>query len=341
MVWRMHRLTPRSLFFTVLLSCTLPASAQSFSLTNFTLASGGARSVQFAGNSNYYYILYSGTALTNINQPTALTFGSNGLVQLQDVSPQVAAQFYRVLQVPISKPLDVDGDGISDVYELSYPGCLNPLDPSDATADCDGDGRSNLNEFNFGTDPTVPDLLPTIVINEVDYDEIGTDSTEFLELLNKGALPVHLENYAVVFINGANNLEYLRMNLNGTLAAGQYLVICSSNVTGIPSSARIQYFPALDNNIQNGAPDGVALANLPTRTLLDAFSYEGPITAAIITGFPGTYNLVEGTVLPATTQDSGTIDGSLIRSPNGRDSDNAASDWAFSTTPTPGAANVP
>ena len=88
---------------------------------------------------------------------------------------------------------------------------------------------------------------------------------------------------------------------------------------------------------QNGAPDGLALVG-PTGSLLDALSYEGAITAAQIDG--ATVNLVEGTVLPAAVADSNTVAGSLSRSPDGRDTDDAASDWVFTTTPTPGAANV-
>ena len=51
--------------------------------------------------------------------------------------------------------------------------------------------------------------------------------------------------------------------------------------------------------------------------------------------------LVEGTALPADVADSNTVTGSLGRSPNGSDTDDSATDWAFSTTVTPGAANVP
>jgi large repetitive protein len=38
--------------------------------------------------------------------------------------------------------------------------------------------------------------------------------------------------------------------------------------------------------------------------------------------------------------DSNTVDGSLIRNTNGSDTDDAASDWTFTTTVTRGAANV-
>ena len=47
-------------------------------------------------------------------------------------------------------------------------------------------------------------------------------------------------------------------------------------------------------------------------SLLDALSYEGAVTAALIGG--QTYDLVEGTVLPTSVADSNTVAGSLGRS---------------------------
>jgi large repetitive protein len=72
--------------------------------------------------------------------------------------------------------------------------------------------------------------------------------------------------------------------------------------------------------------------------LLDALSYEGAITAATIDG--QTYDLVEGTALADTVADSNTVDGSLSRIPDTQDGNDAASDWAFTSTKTPAAANV-
>ena len=82
----------------------------------------------------------------------------------------------------------------------------------------------------------------------------------------------------------------------------------------------------------------VALIAVASGALLDALSYEGEITAAVIGG--QTYNLVEGTALAATVVDSNTAAGSLSRIPDGKDTNSAASDWVFTTTATPGAANV-
>ncbi|HWH72040.1 MAG TPA: hypothetical protein VNT26_21945, partial [Candidatus Sulfotelmatobacter sp.] len=104
--------------------------------------------------------------------------------------------------------------------------------------------------------------------------------------------------------------------------------------------ARVIRFDLLENNIQNGAPDAVALVNVGLRRVMDSLSYEGAMMAATINGLPGTCNLVEGTVLATAVQDSNTVTGSLIRYPDGVDTDNANSDWTFTLTPTPGSANA-
>jgi len=138
--------------------------------------------------------------------------------------------------------------------------------------------------------PPPPPGERLLVINEIDYDQIGADSGGFVELRNNG----------------------------GILVAGGHHVV------------------SID--AQNGAPDGVALVDIATGELLDALSYEGEITEAVIG--EATYSLVEGTALPASVADSNTVDGSLSRIPDGEDTNDAASDWVFTTTVTPGAANV-
>jgi hypothetical protein len=164
--------------------------------------------------------------------------------------------------------------------------------------------------------PPPPAESAELVINEVDYDQVGTDANGFVEIKNLGASAVDLSNVDLVAVNGGDSAEYDRVALTGSLAAGGHLDIAIE--------------------LQNGAPDGLAL--IEGTTLLDALSYEGAITAATIGD--QTYNLVEGTVLPATVEDSNAAAGSLIRNPDGKDTDDAAADWAFTTTITRGTANV-
>ena len=158
----------------------------------------------------------------------------------------------------------------------------------------------------------------SLVVNEIDYDQVGSDTAGFVEIRNNGDTQATLDGIALVFVNGGDSAEYDRVPLTGTLAAGAYLVV--------PQDA------------QNGSPDGVALVDTASGTLLDALSYEGAITAAQVG--TQTFSLVEGNALTETVADSNTVEGSLVRSPDGHDSDDAATDWAFTTTPTPGAANV-
>lgn len=166
--------------------------------------------------------------------------------------------------------------------------------------------------------PPPPPGSSKLVVNEVDYDQVGADTGGFVEIANTGAAAAALDGIAVVLVNGGDSTEYARKALSGTLAAGAYLTV--------------------DVDPQNGAPDGVALVDTGAGTLLDALSYEGAISAATIGA--ATFDLVEGTLLPVDVADSNTVDGSLARIPDGHDANDAATDWSFTTTPTPGAANV-
>lgn len=166
-------------------------------------------------------------------------------------------------------------------------------------------------------DEPPPPATSRLVINEIDYDQVGADTDGFVEIFNGGSSEANLSSIALVLVDGGTGTEYVRRALSGTLAAGAYLVV------------------AVD--AQNG-PDGVALIDTGDGTLLDALSYEGAIEAATIGS--QTYNLVEGTQLPVSVADSTTVGGSLARVPNGHDANDAAADWSFTTTITRGEANV-
>ncbi len=162
-----------------------------------------------------------------------------------------------------------------------------------------------------------PYAAPKLVLNEIDYDQVGADSGGFVELYNDGLGTADLGGLALVFVNGGDGQEYLRVPLSGSILAGDFRVVSV--------------------DAQNGFPDGVALYDAVDQRLIDALSYEGPIRRAFIGSFA--YDLVEGTVLPTSVADSDTLTGSLARLPNGSDTNDAATDWAFTRTVTPGNPN--
>lgn len=57
---------------------------------------------------------------------------------------------------------DSDGDGMPDAYEQDNG--LNPNDATDADGDLDGDGRSNREEFEQGTDIAADDVPPQLTV---------------------------------------------------------------------------------------------------------------------------------------------------------------------------------
>jgi hypothetical protein len=213
------------------------------------------------------------------------------------------------------------GSGLTKLNDLDGLACTRD-DGTAGTVDLElaNDGDVTLLCVVDGSPPPPPPPPPAggLVINEVDYDQVGTDGDGFVEIANTGTAEADLSNVVLVFVDGADGLEYRREALTGTLAAGAYAVV------------------AVD--AQNGAPDGLVLWNTATTAAIDKLSYEGAITAATIDG--QTISLVEGTALAASVADSNTVAGSLIRNPDGKDTNDAAADWAFTTTLTRGAANV-
>jgi hypothetical protein len=351
--------------------------ANGFQITNATYSNQVFRAqFQATTNSYYelplYYALYRGSDVLNITQSVASVAAStNG--QLTDAQGLVPSAFYRVRQIGVasltaatnvifaqSRPiltltLDHPAPGGGAIIPLTMTpanaGLFPPTVPvfegqTSATFEYLDSGTVTnvtlaaiLGESIASTSLTIVPLDTShLVINEIDYDNPGTDTAEFVEIFNPSTNTLSLANLALVFVNGANNTEYRRVNLSGNLPAQGYLVVANPGVTVAPGATVINFASASDN-IQNGAPDAVLLFDTANHQVVDALSYEGGITAAVLTGETGVFNLVEGTAF--TTADSNTANTSLSRLPNGIDTDNSSIDWMLSTTPTPGTANVP
>jgi hypothetical protein len=178
-----------------------------------------------------------------------------------------------------------------------------------------------------------------LVINEIDYDQPGVDVGEFVEIYNPGSAAQNLNSIILVFVNGATGTPYQTVPLGpaGFLPAAGYLVVASESVPVAPG-ANVIRFASVQDNIQNGSPDGVALIDTDGATLVDALSYEGSMTSVQLP-WVGQVSLVEGAALSLTVADQNSETGSLVRFPNGQDTDDASADWKFTDTITPGATN--
>lgn len=107
------------------------------------------------------------------------------------------------------------------------------------------------------TDPTA------VWINEVHYDNAGTDTGEFVEVA--GVAGTDLSDWRLVLYNGNGGALYDDRTLSGLLP---------DEDGGIGALA----FSYPTNGIQNGSPDGIALV-APNGALVQFLSYEGVFNA--------------------------------------------------------------
>jgi hypothetical protein len=95
----------------------------------------------------------------------------------------------------------------------------------------------------------------TVFINEIHYDNTGTDAGELIEIANPTG--GDLAGWSIVLYNGSGGAAYGTRSLSGS---------AELTVVSYPS-----------NGIQNGSPDGIALVN--GTTVEQFLSYEGAFTA--------------------------------------------------------------
>ena len=168
------------------------------------------------------------------------------------------------------------GSGIDSIADLDGSACTRS-DGASGTVDV-STNASNLIELvcaggvitaTTATPPPPPPPPPPpaadLVINEIDYDQVGADTGGFVEIKNIGSDGAWRSTASRSSSSTAATARSTTASSStGTLAAGAYL--------------------AIEIEAQNGAPDGVALVDTAAGALLDALSYEGAITAAVIDG---------------------------------------------------------
>ena len=176
--------------------------------------------------------------------------------------------------------------------------------------------------------PVLP-LMPqaaTLLVNEIDYDQAGTDTAEFIEILNPGTAAVDLADYRFELVDGADDEPYQSVDGSGQLAGGAFLVLAKQAVIDTPNflPAGTLTLALTGNSVTNG-PDGVRIVRQTDGRVVDAVHYEGVVPGA-----------GEGSPAP---QDPDTATTSIGRCPAGFDSDDNGLDFRTMTA-TPGAANT-
>ena len=178
--------------------------------------------------------------------------------------------------------------------------------------------------------------ISDVVINEVDTDNPGSDTMEFIELYGPASLP--LDGLVLVFYNGLSDNTYSAYDLDGySLDANGFFVVGSAAVPNVGL--------VMANNILQNGPDAVAIytanaSDFPNNTaltlnnLVDAlvFGTDDPDDAGLLALLnPGQPQVNESANNNAAAQ-------SMSRIPDGGVARNT--DTYIAQAPTPGATNI-
>lgn len=166
-------------------SCGLAAVAAGFELREPRVLPDRAFEFLIGGElRGTYLVIRRGDTPDRLTTPVQVTWPPDGPVRVDADGSSAARGFYRVEAVPVDAPRDLDGDGLDDVFELTYPLAFDPLDPTDAAGDFDGDGFDNGEEYRRGTDPTDPASRPLIRVSTAPAaDETGVSVQRELTVL--------------------------------------------------------------------------------------------------------------------------------------------------------------
>ena len=156
-------------------------------------------------------------------------------------------------------------------------------------------------------------------VNEVMTGNVGAASDEFVEVFNAGTTAVDAGGFKVVYrsASGSSDTTLATVPAGTTIAPGAFYLLGGSAYSGTH---------AADQSFSTGlaATGGAVGVRDSTGKLLDSVAWG---TAA--------NGLGEGAVAAAPAAGS-----SDIRLPDGHDTDDNATDFGVTTTPTPGTANV-
>jgi len=163
-----------------------------------------------------------------------------------------------------------------------------------------------------------------LLINEIDYDQVGSDNAEFIELKNVGSNAIDFSatpyELRLVDANGPTVDKTISLD-SGIVNANDYFVICGDVTQVVNCDLDVSPNTGL---LENGIE---AVALMKSNLIVDVVSYEGDVSGYVET---------TGT----TVKDSNYIALiSLSRYPDGVDTNNNSSDFSQRCI-TPGVANI-
>ncbi len=166
----------------------------------------------------------------------------------------------------------------------------------------------------------------TVVINEIYYDAVGsdTDGVLFVELF--GTPHFKVGGYKVVFVNGGDGkiTDSVVLPVSAEIPVDGFYVIADAK-TGVPNASRVEGADLVDNFDPQNGPDAVQLLDDQGK-LVDAVAYGAGVVKMAENGLP----LFEGKEGPLVKSGH-----SLERKSPGLDSNNNFDDFMERDTPTP------
>lgn len=224
-----------------------PAQPGTLSIAGAAIAEGNSGTTDLV-----FTVTRSGGSDGAVTTDITVTFGTADDSDFTSVSSLSFAdgQTSATITVSVIGDIVVEGD---ETFTITLS---NPTGGATIT-----DGTATGTIVNDDAPP--PPADPVVFINELHYDNAGTDIGEFIEVA--GTAGTDLTGWTLVLYNGNGGAPYATINLTGTI---------DDEGTGFGALA----FAGPAGGIQNGSPDGVALVDA-SGNVVEFLSYEGSFVA--------------------------------------------------------------
>ncbi|MGB0589573.1 MAG: hypothetical protein ACPGU1_07845 [Myxococcota bacterium] len=217
--------------------------------------------------------------------------------------------------------------------------CVTGICNAGGATDCDDGNVCTLDACTFETGcvhveaPACATPTGWLLINEFDYEQVGDDEVDFIELIAVGDQAVELAQYRVELVDGATGSPYATYFLGSALDQvhpGEMLILGPPDIVNELEGVAATLL-ASGNFLQNGGQNGDAIRLVRafggTESITDAVSYEAPVFLAN----EGESHVGFDSQFSAEPQ-------SFLRCPDGTDTDDNSLDFLLGE-PSPGLEN--